>query len=96
MKKLTTLLFLTGFIAFSFLAVNAQDSDTTSTDAVFEEAAAEETAPVEAAPLQEEEFAPQEPEQSISSDCKRAVHCWWMAIYGYCTFMSDPWIGYFN
>ena len=49
MKKLTTLMFLTGFLAFSYATVNAQDDASQaadSTDAVFEEAAAEE-APAE-------------------------------------------------
>jgi len=72
MKKLTTLLFLTGLLAFSYGTVNAQDADTTATadtdtTAVVEEAPVEEAV---AAPIQEEEFAA-EPEQSFHQIVKQ-------------------------
>ena len=72
MKKLTTLMFLTGFLAFSFVAVNAQDdatqADSAAVDPVFEETAAEEETP---APLEEEDFAPAAPEQTFHQIVKQ-------------------------
>ncbi len=57
MKKLTTLMFLTGFLAFSSVAVNAQDANVATEDAV------EMSAPAPA-PQQDEDFAAG-PEQSF-------------------------------
>lgn len=66
MKKLTTLMFLTGLLAFSYLAVNAQDAADTTVNADTTSAAVEEPAPEpepDPVPVEEEYVA--EPEQSF-------------------------------